>query len=170
MHRLDRATMASWLFFAGSVCSGNSRNQQPWRTKEAEVLRGLDDRRVVPLTLLAQAGLCACLAALLGIWWGGTAALSTLLGGLAAVGPNAFLAARMFAPHADDAKAVMRSAWLGEIGKLLLTALLFGLIFALVRPLSAPAVFAGFVAAQTVVFGALLFGGGAASTELTTKS
>jgi ATP synthase protein I len=144
--------------------------QQPWRTKEAKVLRGLDDRRVVPLTLLAQAGLSIGLAAFLGIWWGGTAVLSALLGGLTAVLPNAFLAARMLAPHADDAKAVMRSAWLGEIGKLLLTALLFGLIFALVRPLSAPAVFAGFVAAQAVVFGALLFGGGAANTELTTKS
>jgi hypothetical protein len=87
--------------------------QQPWRTKEAKVLRGLDDRRVVPLTLLAQAGLSIGLAAFLGIWWGGTAVLSALLGGLTAVLPNAFLAARMLAPHADDAKAVMRSAWLG---------------------------------------------------------
>lgn len=162
--------MASWLFFAGSVYAGASRNQQPWRTKEAKVLQGLDDRRVVPLTLLAQAGVSVGLAVLLGIWWDGVAALSALLGGLAAVLPNAFLASRLLAARAGDAKAVLRSAWLGEIGKLLLTALLFGIIFALVRPVSAPAVFGGFVAAQSVVFGALLVSGGAANSVLTTKS
>lgn len=134
------------------------------------MLRVPDDRRVVPLTLLAQAGLCVGVAVCLGIWWDGVVAVSALLGGLAAVVPNAFLAARLLAPPGEDARAVLRSAWLGEIGKLLLTALLFGLIFALIRPLSAPAVFAGFIAAQGVVLGALLLSGGAATPELTTKS
>ena len=81
--------------------------------------------------------------------------MSALLGGVAAVVPNAFLAARLLQPSRDEsAKAMMRSAWFGEIGKLLLTALLFGVIFGFVRPIQPLAVFAGFIAAQLVVFGA----------------
>lgn len=125
----------------------------------------LDDRRVVPLTLLAQAALSIGLAALLGLWVSGVAAWSALLGGLAAVVPNGFLAARLAVPGAGDAKAVMRSAWLGEIGKLLLTAVLFGMIFALIRPLAAWAVFGGFIAAQIAVFGALFLSGRAANSS-----
>ena len=130
-----------------------------------------DDRRVVPLTLLAQAGVSLGLAVALWFWQGSTAAVSALLGGMVAVIPNAFLAARLLAPGAgNSARALMRSAWLGEIGKLLLTALLFGVVFGVVRPISPLAVFGGFIAAQLVIFGALLYGGGAAHTEAMTKS
>ena len=121
----------------------------------------MDVQRVVPLTLLAQAGVSTALAA--GLWaaYGGTAGFSTLLGGAAAVVPNAFLAARVLKPSGDvSAGAMMRAAWLGEIGKILLTVLAFGVIFGVVRPISPPAVFAGYIAAQLVVFGALLMGGG----------
>lgn len=131
-----------------------------------------DDRRVVPLTLTAQAAVSLGLAGVAWLAFGGAAGVSVLLGGLAAVVPNAFLAARLLAPAAgSSARALLRSAWIGAIGKLVLTALAFGAIFALVRPLSAPAVFAGFIAAQLVVFGALLPGGGQARLkESTTKS
>jgi ATP synthase protein I len=121
----------------------------------------IDVQRVVPLTLLAQAGVSTALAAVLWAGFGGTAAISTLLGGAAAVVPNGFLAARVLKPNRDvSAGAMMRAAWLGEIGKILLTVLAFGVIFGFVRPISPPAVFAGFIAAQLVVFGALLMGGG----------
>ena len=94
-----------------------------------------------------------------------------MLGGATAVVPNGFLAARLLAPSRDQsAKAMMRSAWFGEVGKVLLTALLFGVIFGFVRPLSPLAVFAGFIAAQLVVFGALLLGGRAPAQETMTKS
>jgi ATP synthase protein I len=63
----------------------------------------------------------------------------------------------------------MSSAWVGEIGKLLLTMLLFAAIFGAVRPLEPLAVFGGFIAAQMVIFGALLVGG-AQRTETITKS
>ena len=105
----------------------------------------MDVQRVVPLTLLAQAGVSTALAA--GLWaaFGDTAGISTLLGGAAAVVPNAFLAARVLKPNRDvSAGAMMRAAWLGEIGKILLTVLAFGVIFGVVRPISAPSVFAGF--------------------------
>ena len=127
--------------------------------------------RIVPLTLLAQAGVSTALAGLLWALYGDTAGLSALLGGAAAVVPNAFLAARVLKPTRDPSgSAILRAAWLGEIGKILLTVLAFGVIFGVVRPISAPAVFAGFIAAQLVVFGALLVGGNENREELITKS
>ena len=113
--------------------------------------------RVVPLTLLAQAGVSVVLAAALWLSFDETVAVSTLLGGAAAVVPNAFLAARLLKPN-RPVDALMRAAWIGEMGKMLLTVLAFGVIFGFVRPLSPPAVFAGYIAAQLVVFGALLVG------------
>lgn len=120
----------------------------------------IDVKHVVPLTLLVQACVSLVVAAVLWVWTGRVAASSALLGGAAVVIPNGFLAARLLQPSRDhSAKAMMRSAWVGEIGKVLLTALLFGVIFGFVRPLEPWAVFAGFIAAQLVVFGALLVGG-----------
>jgi len=74
------------------------------------------------------------------------------------------LAARVLKPN-RPMDALMRAAWIGEIGKLLLTVLAFGVIFGVVRPLSPPAVFAGFIAAQLVVFGALLVGDTGATAQ-----
>jgi F0F1-type ATP synthase assembly protein I len=132
----------------------------------------IDDTRVVPLTLLAQAG--AGLVTAAGVWlvFGRVAGASALLGAAAAVIPNGFLAARLLSRSAGaSAKALLRAAWLGEAGKLLLTALALGTIFALVRPLAPPAVLGGFIAAQLVVFmGLLLNGDRARLTESTTKS
>ncbi len=115
--------------------------------------------RVVPLTLLAQAGVSVVLAAVLWLSFGDTVAASALLGGAAAVVPNGFLAARVLTPS-RPVDALLRGAWIGEIGKILLTVLAFGVIFGFVRPIAPPAVFAGFIAAQLVVFGALLVGEG----------
>jgi ATP synthase protein I len=130
----------------------------------------MDDSRVVPLTLLGQAGVTLCLGVGLWLWQGQVAGVSALLGGATAVIPNGFLAARLLGRRASvSATALLRSAWVGEIGKLLLTALLFGVIFGAVRPLAPLAVFGGFIAAQTVVLGALLLGG-ARRTEAITKS
>lgn len=116
------------------------------------------DTRIVPMTLLAQAAVSAALAVPLGLWQGKVVGLSVLLGGMIAVVPNAFLAARIL-PQRSTPAAMLRAVWLGELGKWLLTALLFGAVFALVRPLSAPGIFAGFIAAQLTVFWALLFRG-----------
>ena len=116
-----------------------------------------DDRRFVPLTLLAQVGVGLCLAALVWLWQGGVAAASVVAGALVAVIPNAFLAARLLSAR-NDARALLRSAWIGVIGKYALTVLLFAVLFAFVRPLSGLAVLGGFIAVQFVVLGSLLTG------------
>jgi ATP synthase protein I len=115
-----------------------------------------DDSRAIPLVLLAQAAMCLAGGVLAWLSAGRTAGVSALLGGAAAVVPNAFLAARLLTPR--SAKALLRAAWIGETGKLLMTAGFFAAIFTFVRPVSAPAVFAGFIAVQLVVFGALFYG------------
>ena len=130
----------------------------------------IDVKHVVPVTLLVQ--VCVSFVAALVFWglMGATAGKSALLGGAAVVIPNGFLAARLLRQSGDESMtAIMRSAWIGEIGKLLLTAVLFAAIFGAVRPLEPPAVFGGFIAAQLAIFGAALFGG-ARRTEAITKS
>ena len=131
----------------------------------------IDVKHVVPMTLLVQTCVSFVVAAVSWILGGEVAGTSALLGGAAAVVPNGFLAARVLKPNRDtSARAMMRAAWIGEIGKLLLTTLLFGVIFGFVRPIQPLAVFAGFIAAQLVVFGALLVGNGGGAQEAMTKS
>jgi ATP synthase protein I len=118
-------------------------------------------RQPIILILLAQAVLSGLVAGGLAIWLGRTVGVSALLGGAIAVVPNAFLAARLLTPgNTVRAEALLRSAWLGEAGKLLMTAVLFTAVFVAVRPLSAPAVFGGFIAAQLVIFCVPLMGSG----------
>jgi ATP synthase protein I len=115
----------------------------------------------IVLILLAQALVSGLLGAGLALWLGRTAGYSALLGGAIVVLPNAFLAARLLAPgNTASAQAMLQSAWLGAAGKLLITAILFAAVFVAVKPLSVPAVFGGFIAAQLVIFCAPLMGSG----------
>lgn len=94
-----------------------------------------------------------------GLWgiFGGVAGYSAMLGSLICVIPNGFLALRLIVPRRDPgAQALMQAAWIGEIGKLALTVLFFTLVFTLVRPLSAAALFAGFIVSQLVTFSGFL--------------
>ena len=50
------------------------------------------------------------------------------------------------------ARALIRAAYTGELGKLALTVLMFSVVFVAVRPLAAGPLFAGFIAAQLVTF------------------
>ena len=107
--------------------------------------------------LASQFGIGVVLAA---VFWGldgQVAGYSALLGSLTCVIPNAFLALRLALPRRDSGgKALMRAAWIGELGKLALTVLMFSVVFALVRPISAMALFVGFIAAQLMTFAGLL--------------
>jgi len=108
-----------------------------------------------------QVAMSAVVSGALALWQGQVVAISALLGGAISVIPNAFLAARLLRLRADaGAEAMLRAAWIGEAGKLALTALLFAAVFVGVRPLSALGLFGGFIAAQLVVFGAPLLGRG----------
>ncbi|HET6628554.1 MAG TPA: ATP synthase subunit I [Woeseiaceae bacterium] len=109
--------------------------------------------RLILRVLLAQAGLALVLAAYFRGTGSPVSAYSALLGGLVAVLPNAFLALRLSLPRRDPgAAALLRAAWIGELGKVICTVLLFGLVFTAIRPLAAGAFFAAFVAAQLAVF------------------
>lgn len=118
----------------------------------------VDPRHLVLKILLAQTGLTLVLTAAAWLVYGMVPGYSLLIGGLICVLPNAFLAARIMRTGPDG---LMRGAWLGEIGKFALTALLFGVVFALVRPLSVVAVLAGFILAQLVILAAPVLESGA---------
>ena len=112
---------------------------------------------MVAKVLLAQLALTLVLAMLFWGTDGRVSGYSALLGGLTCVIPNAFLALRLAAPRRDPgARALVRAAYVGELGKLALTVLMFTMVFTLVRPLAAGALFAGFIAAQLVTFAGFL--------------
>ena len=96
---------------------------------------------------------------------------SALLGSLACVIPNVFLALRLAVPRRDPgAKALIRAAYIGELGKLALTVLIFGIVFVLVEPLAAGPLFAGFIAAQLVTFLGLVMRDGQESVTKTVNN
>lgn len=73
-------------------------------------------------------------------------AYSVLSGGLVAVVPQAYFAVLAFRWRgAQSARAVARSSYAGELGKFLLSVAGFALVFAVLRPINGPAVFAGYL-------------------------
>ena len=118
-----------------------------------------DIKSVMLKLLVAQIGIGAVLAVVLWRIYGDVAGYSALLGSLVCVIPNAFLALRLVVPRRDPgAHALVRAAYIGELGKLALTVLFFGLVFTLVKPLSAAALFVAFIATQLVTLSGLLMG------------
>ena len=118
-----------------------------------------------------QVGVGSLLAAVLWVLYGPVAGYSALLGSLTCVIPNAFLALRLIAPRRDPgARALVRAAYIGELGKLGLTVLMFSIVFVLVRPLNVAALFAGFIAAQLMTFAGLLLGNKQETEEITSNN
>jgi len=106
---------------------------------------------IIVTVLAGQLVVGTVLAALLWGLVGGVAGYSAMLGSLTCVIPNAFLATRIVLARRDPGpRALIRAAYTGEMGKLALTVLMFSLVFVMVRPLAAGALFAGFIAAQLV--------------------
>ncbi|MDY6829856.1 MAG: ATP synthase subunit I [Pseudomonadota bacterium] len=99
--------------------------------------------------VLIGQGVAAAVVALIAGFWGALGAYSALLGGLICLVPNALFARRVFMRRgATQARLVVRDFYVGEAMKIGLTAVLFGLAFGWVEPLSAPALFAGFITVQ----------------------
>ena len=72
-------------------------------------------------------------------------ALSLLLGGLIQLLPSIYFARQVYKfSGASAAHRVTQSFYRGEMGKFILTAIGFALVFSLVESLSPPAIFAGF--------------------------
>lgn len=101
--------------------------------------------------LMTQLVVVLLLAAVLWQWKGVVAGYSGLCGGLIAWLPNMYFAHKAFRfSGARAAQAIVRSFYAGEAGKLILTAALFTLTFAGVKPLAPLAVFAVFFVTQLV--------------------
>jgi len=108
--------------------------------------------------LLVQLAVAVGLAAIVWIGLGTERAIPTLLGGLIGVLPNVFLAARVMSPRAgSSAQSLLRAGWLGEVGKLLIAALLFAVVFKTLRPLHPGFLFAGYIATLLALPVGLLF-------------
>ena len=121
--------------------------------------------------LVGQIGIGVVLTAVLWGLFGHVVGYSTLLGSLTCVIPNAFLALRRVAPRRDPgAGALVRAAYIGELGKLGLTVLMFSIVFVLVRPLSPAALFAGFIAAQFMTLVGLLLSNKRETEEITSNN
>jgi len=88
---------------------------------------------------------------------GGSAkVLSPLLGGIAAFLPNLYFALRMARTIGQDPQKIVRSFYAGESGKLILTAVLFFMIFQIPTIELLP-LLAAYVAALSVFWFALIF-------------
>lgn len=108
-------------------------------------------RLAVYPVLLVQLLVLLLLALVLWQWQGSVAGYSGLCGGLIAWLPNLYFAHKAFRfSGARAAQAIVRSFYAGEAGKLVLTAVLFALTFAGVKPLEPLAVFGVFVLTQLV--------------------
>jgi ATP synthase protein I len=108
-------------------------------------------RLPVFIVLMAQLGVLTLVSAVLLIWQGWNSAYSGFLGGLIAWLPNLYFAQKAFRYRgARAARDILKSFYAGEAGKFVLTAVLFALVFAGVKPLDARSVFLVFIVTQMV--------------------
>ncbi|WP_188866233.1 F0F1 ATP synthase subunit I [Pseudomonas asuensis] len=92
--------------------------------------------------LLVQLAVTICAALFLFCFVGRVAAYSGLMGGLIAWLPNTYFSYKAFRySGARAARDIVRSFYAGEAGKLILTALLFTVAFAGIKPLMPLALF-----------------------------
>lgn len=107
------------------------------------------------LQIQAVAALAA--AVLCGMVFGIVAGYSALLGGLIAWLANLYFAYKAFRYFgARSTRAIIQSFWSGEMGKQILAAALFALVFVGVRPLEPVALFTGYLLVLGVGASALL--------------
>ena len=112
-------------------------------------MRQVEQRlRVVKLLLIWQL-IVALGLAVVASFWGRSAAIGTLSGGVIVWLPNCYFAYRAFRYRgARAARQIVRSFYAGVTGKIILTSALFIVVFVNLKPLNAPAVFIGFICVQ----------------------
>ena len=103
--------------------------------------------RLPVFRVLRAQSLVMLVAALCGtVLFGRLTGYSMLLGGLIALLANVYFAFKAFRYFgARSARAIVQSFWAGEMGKLILTAALFALVFVAVKPLQPLALFTGYL-------------------------
>jgi len=95
---------------------------------------------------LAQLAVLVPLGLVTWLVWDEVSAYSLLCGALVSILPQAWFASVVFRSRgAQQVQLAARKSYAGEMGKFLLSVAGFALVFAAVRPINAPAVFAGFL-------------------------
>lgn len=109
--------------------------------------------RLVVVRLLRTQLAITLLLPLVLLPFGTIAAVSAAAGGIACLVPNAYFASRAFRySGARSAMLILNSFYSGQAMKLVLTALIFSLIFIYLKPLNAGALFGGFILVQSVIW------------------
>lgn len=98
--------------------------------------------------VLGQAMVAVLVAAVLAVF-DTVMGYSFLLGGLVSVLPSGYMAWRMSRLTANPVMA-LRAMMVGEAGKLMMTVMLFAVIFKQVTPLNVPLLFAGLIVALSI--------------------
>jgi ATP synthase protein I len=107
--------------------------------------------RILVLQILIITTVTAGFALLSGL----SEALWPLLGGFAAFIPNLYFALRIYSSKGKSARKIVNSFYAGESGKLVLTAILFFLIFQIPHVKILP-LLSGYIAALSVFWFALI--------------
>ena len=100
--------------------------------------------------LIYQLVATVVLASIIWFFAGKVAGYSSVLGGLICLVPNIFLGTRLMLSN-RNARGILRATYLGELGKVTLTTLMFGLVFFKVKPLNALYLFLSFMVVQFAV-------------------
>ena len=111
--------------------------------------------------VLAQLAVTVSLAAVLFIYGGDdaarTSAVSALAGGMIATVANGWFSLKVFGQTTDDVKVMVRSLYLGEANKLLMTAAMFAAAFVLIDPVNGFALIAVYFLVHMTPFVATVF-------------
>lgn len=101
--------------------------------------------------ILAQLAITGFISVISLLFSGTTLALSVLLGGLISALPNSYFALHAFKySGARNADKIVKGFIRGELGKLVITVVLFALSFALISSLNELALILGFIATHFV--------------------
>ena len=101
--------------------------------------------------ILAQLAITGFISVISLLFSGTTLALSVLLGGLISALPNSYFALHAFKySGARNAEKIVRGFIRGELGKIVMTVVLFALSFALISSLNELALILGFIATHFV--------------------
>ena len=105
-----------------------------------------------------QLGLSLSVAVVVWMLWGQGPGVSALVGGLICVLPNGYLGLRLALTDVRaGAKTLLRSAYVGELVKLIITVALFIVAFVFLKGLEPGFLLLGFIASQLALWGSIFW-------------